>query len=507
MEQLLNRQSVQMAHCCFSKQEEAPISGEYVLPEYCPDIAVILKCVAYPRLQNRQWSGEQWIVDGTAVIHVLYSDEQRKCVRSVEFAEPFTCSLRGEASLDDTAVEITLSTKYLTCRAVGPRRIEARGAILVTAAAETASACELAASNGSDGLYTRTETVSFSVPSRMYEKILTVSESMEFDSRLPAAEMLLGGECAAVVTECKLLSGKAIVKGNVSVHQLYADSTENAQTHCLDFVIPFSQIMDVADASEGLPFQASVQVLSDTERCAVGPDGENTMLDVSAKLLLQLQIYTREQTTLLNDAFHCRFPIEPKFQDIECKEFLAQRYEETTVSLRISMPATRWQEIVDLWVQPQEPYCRTNNGRCTFGGRMQIGIVGRDADGELAYHECVEEFSEECACRGNCVSIRPRVIGVQYRVNEDSMLLTIHLHLAISDSNVYTKRVIYDLHLCSDAPYVVPKANALLYYGEAGEEIWSIAQRCHTSPSRILEENELYTERLTEPSILVIPVA
>ena len=131
MEQLLKKKSMRLTCCALDKQEECPISGEYTLPEYCPDVAVILKCFAYPHIQNRQWSGDQWLLDGTAVIRVLYLDEERRRLRSLEFTQSFSCTRRGEGRADNAAVQVELSTKYLSCRAVSPRRVEVRGAILV----------------------------------------------------------------------------------------------------------------------------------------------------------------------------------------------------------------------------------------------------------------------------------------------------------------------------------------------------------------------------------------
>ena len=72
MEALLNKRSVQLSQRIMNQSEECAISGEYILPEYCSDIAVILKCFAYPHVQNRQWSGDQLLIDGAADIRAFF---------------------------------------------------------------------------------------------------------------------------------------------------------------------------------------------------------------------------------------------------------------------------------------------------------------------------------------------------------------------------------------------------------------------------------------------------
>ena len=129
MEQLLQKQIVKAGCCVLDHQEECAVVGEYSLPDYCPDIAVVLKCIVTPRVQNRQWSGDQLLLDGIAEIRVLYLDEERRCVRSVEFSQPISCSLRGEGKVDTALVSLELTPKYVNCRAVGPRRLEIRGAV------------------------------------------------------------------------------------------------------------------------------------------------------------------------------------------------------------------------------------------------------------------------------------------------------------------------------------------------------------------------------------------
>ena len=91
---MLKKESISIANMMVDKSEDCAICSEFTLPDYCPDMAVILKCFTYPRLQNRQWSGDKLLIDGNAIARILYLDAERRSIRSVEFAVPFTCALR-----------------------------------------------------------------------------------------------------------------------------------------------------------------------------------------------------------------------------------------------------------------------------------------------------------------------------------------------------------------------------------------------------------------------------
>lgn len=507
MEQLLRKSTVQVTGCALDEQQECPISGEYNLPEYCPDVAVVLKCFADPHIQNRQWSGDQLLLDGNAVIRVLYLDENRRCFHTLEFTQPFSCTLRGEGRVDNAAVELELSTKYLNCRALSPRRIEVRGAVLVLARADYAVNKHFVGASEESGLHTRTETMVITVPGGACDKVLSVSESLEFNESLPPAEMLLGGECRAVIQECKLLAGKAIIKGQIYVHQLYTDSTDGEQTYCLDYVLPFSQIMDVPAAGEEMLCKASVQLLSDTERCSVGPDGENTVLDINVKLLLQIQVYGQKDIVLLKDAYHSCFPISAQTEEVELCTLCGTRWETTALPMQLTLPTGRWNELIDVIVQPQTPVAECRNGRADMKGRMTVCVVARDGDGEIIYDEFIEEYGLEYDCRGNMMRARPQVTDLRYSIVGEKLELQVKLCVCITEYTCCKKTLISDLHLQQEMPYPRQKVTALLYYAECGEAVWDIGRACHTSPSCILEENDFEGEYVTEDTVLVVPIS
>ena len=62
----------------FDDFDERPVDCDFVLPDYCPDIAAVLKCTLKPVIQSKQLSGDRMLVDGQANIRVMYLDEARK---------------------------------------------------------------------------------------------------------------------------------------------------------------------------------------------------------------------------------------------------------------------------------------------------------------------------------------------------------------------------------------------------------------------------------------------
>ena len=305
------KQTVMLPRPAMNMHEEYVLSGDFVLPEYCPDVAVVLKCQITPYVASRQWNGDQLVLDGTALLRVLYLDEERQCVREAEFTQPISCSLRGDGDAQGAMVQLSLTPEYVNCRATSPRRLEVRGAFTVHAWALKTQEMVLLDSQQEEGLYMQTATMQINAPKAWAERMTVVSEILDFTGDLPEAEQLLGGHCQAVVQECKLLSGKAIVKGQLYMHQLYTDDSSRGTTHVLDYTLPFSQILDVDGAMDGDLATAEVLLLSDTQRTALNDAGQNGALELTAKLLIQVQVYSSEEIRLVTDAYHGRCPVEP----------------------------------------------------------------------------------------------------------------------------------------------------------------------------------------------------
>ena len=506
MENLLHTARVPVTRTVVDARDEYVISGDYVLPEYCPDMAVVLKCRITPRIQSRRRNGDQLLLEGTALVCVLYLDEERRCVREAEFSQPLSCALRGAGGAETEPVRITLTPEYVNCRATGPRRLEVRGAFAVHAQADAAEQISLAEAAEDPALYVQTVEVPVSAPVASAEKMLMISDVLEFDGDLPPAEQLLGGDDTVVVQECKLLTGKAIVKGQILVHRLYTDDSSRGTTHLLDYTVPFSQIVDLDGARDGMQAIAEVSVLSDTVRCVADPAGQNRMLEIGYKLSVQVQVYDSRAVSLITDAYHSRYPSVPERQGLTLRALTGTQRQTATLGRDLDLPSDTLQEILDIRVGVTPLACRCEGGKAKPGGRLAVSLLVRDNDGIVSYYERPEEFELEYAADGNTAEVSMAVTDVRYAVAGGKLNLRVTLLVTLCLWDVTQPQAVTGVTLREDQPYPPERAGIKLYFAGSGERVWDIARHCHASPAGICAENDLNGESLAEPCVLLIPL-
>ena len=152
--QVMNR-AVPVNETLFDDFDERPVDCDFVLPDYCPDIAAVLKCTLKPVIQSKQLSGDRLLVDGQATIRVMYLDEGRKCVRCCEFSQPFTSTFSVKNAGVNACIRATAKTDYVNCRATSPRRLDVHGAFTVKLKITAQGSREVVSEAKGAGKYTR----------------------------------------------------------------------------------------------------------------------------------------------------------------------------------------------------------------------------------------------------------------------------------------------------------------------------------------------------------------
>ncbi len=487
--------------------DERPVDCDFVLPDYYPDIAAVLKCTLRPVIQSKQLSGDRMIVDVAAIMNILYLDEGRKSIRSCEFTKPFTSTFTVKPYAGNPSTAVFAKTDYVNCRATSPRRLDVHGAFSVKLKMQAEGGNEVVTSIGGDSVYTRKAVVSYSAPAALAEKTFTISEVLDLGQNKPAAEALIRGDAIPVLSDCKMLANKAIIKGELMLGNLYTDDATTGNTQKVRHVIPFSQIIDIDGLDEEWLCDVKLDVVSSDVHITTNQNGEGRLLEVNIKLGAAVQCYKTGMAEIVTDAYCARCPLQLETKRLETEHLAAVRRSTSTVKETLDLPAQGVASVMDIWceVQPVSEVCE--NGHAHIKGRLLICMLARDNTGIVSYYERPSEFELTFDDDCNEISSDMNVINVDYSmVGAGQMDIRAEIAVARRCYNKESNLAVCSAEASDNATFAPEKAALKIYFANAGESIWEVAKACHTSMDAVMEENALTSDVLAKDTMLLVPL-
>ncbi len=491
----------------FDGFDERPVDCDFVLPDYYPDIAAVLKCTLRPVVQSKQLSGDRMLVDGVAVIQVLYLDEARRCVRSCEFSKPFTSTFPVKASIGAPCAWVSAKTDYCNCRATSPRRLDVHGAFSVRLKMQAEGGTDVVSALSGDTVYTRKNVVSYSVPAVSAEKSFTLSEVLELGQGKPSAESLVRGDAVPVLNDCKLLANKVIVKGDLLMKNLYICDSESGETQQVRHEIPFSQIIDVEGLDEEWLCDVRLDIASSEIQITQNQNGENRLLEVNIKLIASVQCYRTGMTEVVTDAYSTRCPLKSESRRLDTECLKAIQHSDSTIRESLDLPEDGVASVMDIWCEAVPVSETCEDGKSKLAGRLMISMLAKDAQGIVSYFERPSDFTLEYDDDCNAVASDIRVMDADYSMTGAGKI-EIRAELSVTrrcyavDSFTALSEVTAD----EEASFPAEKAALKIYYANSGESLWEIAKACHTSMDAVMEENALASDILPKDTMLLVPL-
>lgn len=491
----------------FDGFDERPVDMDFVLPEYYPDIAAVLKCRLKPMIQSKQISGDRVLVDGVSVIQVMYLDEGRHCVRSCEFSQPFSSSFTVPELTPDACLQLSTKTEYVNCRATGARRLDVHGAFSVKLKVTAATGLDVLRDVDGEGLQKQCRTLVCSVPASSADKSFTVSEVLDLGSGKPNAEVLIRGDVVPVLTDCKIVMNKVVLKGCLYLNHLYAGDVTAGVMEPVEHTIPFSQIVDVEGIEEDWQCDVDLQIASGDTHISVNQNGEGTMLSVSVKLMAHILCTRSEEATLLTDAYSTRCPLHLESRTVETEELLGIHRDTETLREVFDLPPDDIAEVVDLWGDATVVSTRFEEGKATVDGRLMVYLLTKDSNGCVSYYERPVNLLLDYTCEGDRLDATLCVTRIEYIVNPQKQI-ELKAELAVTRRCYRTNRCTAVCNVTADDNEAFPPERAALkiYYANAGESLWEIAKACHTSMDEVMKENDLTCDCLEEDAMLLVPL-
>lgn len=491
---------------------EIPVDAELSLPDYCQDIGRILRCRAVPALSVCEPRGDSVHLEGIIKLRCMYADGRGKALRCFEHELPFAADIPAPKLKDyqSASVRADITTGYINCRALSQRKIDVHGVLNARIAAQAAQTADILTGAEGAGIRAHCEKAVVSQFKTRKSTVFTVSESLELGKGNPPVLSLLRSSADIIMSECKPIANKLIVKGEILIGIVYG-AGDGGAVESMSYSIPFNQFVDMTGVEEGDDIDISLRVQNMELSPRADADGEYRLIAADTHIAVDAAAYEEREVSVLTDAYsvECELAIERKKLVME---HLAARVDGRCSSSCRLETSREIEKVLDCWCEigSAASSCREKSA-VTKVNAAGCAIV-RLADGDLEYLETAMTFESETALPGELVRGRcDAAAAVRGCVCNIAAANRLELKAEIDAIATLREDVIINGVSAVTPDENRPKSTeqlpaVVMYFGEAGEELWTIARENSAGLEDIAADNDIEGDRLEKDKLLLISV-
>ena len=484
-------------------QEE---TAETIVPDYCPDIARIIKSEGKVFLHSRDLREGRAEAGGTVRLSVLYTPDGEKGLRTLEFAIPFTAQSERFPKCHHLVARVEIAA--LETRMLNPRKVFTRCKLTVYLTGYQRTQLVFGSDIEAEKrlcLQKRQSQQKLVLLAAISEKDFSFTDELQLSPGRDGAAEVFFSQVRPFVTESKSVGSKLIVKGAFSLSLLYR--TTSGQCACYEAELPFSQVMEAEEGCEDAVAEVLLQLTgADIQISSDDPDGRQ--IAVTLYLHGTAFLYREQEATLLEDlystAYHTSYDATPleltSFRETMLRRQSVREVLEIGVVAESILSMNAVCGAVCVGREGQNSVLRTSVSiRALYLDEGGTALMAERTVEVSCYLELPEDHrvTAEALCTGELQgSIGDRGIEVRFPVD-----------FSIQTEGKIRRAAISTARLEEEAPKDTASAPSLvLRCLQQQESAWDLAKRYHTTIAEILSANELESEsEIPHDKLLLIP--
>jgi hypothetical protein len=498
----------------FDGQTEQGVELDYVLPDYYPEIFKILKCTLTPHIVSYSVSADsKLILDGTAVIRVMYLAENSNAVHCIEqrytYSRTVDMSRKGSAAaISDENVTLSQKADYCNCRAISGRRIDVRGAISCKIRAVCPAKYEFA--KLPDNVQVRTKEITCCGETLTAEKRSNIRE--EIETGASGIGFILQSEAVPKITDLRVIADKAVVKGVITLNALYGvydpENSGCTEMEQMSADVPVSFILDIDGVTDSHLCIPEISVMS----FELSPKTDSGIISCDMSVMCRVRAQAEKTAVIPIDMYSTEY--ESDFTAAEIRIAANPRVVAQQTALRSTLSCDSG-EIRSVWSCRSEIgnlTCRpTSDGELTLSGQICYQVIGKTVDGVPFFAEKQEAFEQKIPAADvsgdTAVDFRTIVSDTGFSIKSDGTLdLTARIDFSGNLRNISRIDAINSAIVHEDKPKDKSDDYALtIFYSNGGEDCWSIAKKYNTTVEAVMRENDIENEQSPLSGMILIP--
>ena len=397
----------------------------------------------------------------------------------------------------------------MNARAVSERRIEAHGAASILANITERNTKNVICDIDDENVFKKCGTVNAITPLVAADKHVIIEEEIDLGQGKPAINSIIRKKACAVINECKIISNKAVVKGDMMLKILYAPSPDG-RPQCFETTLPFSQVVELTGVDEDCKSDVSVDVCSLEVDTKSGLSDEVRTLSVQAKLLLGVSAYCDNDVPVVFDVFSGKYEVNQQKEEVQFEKIVSRVNEKFICKKVLEFSDNSIGSVIDIWSDAGPSTVKCVESKVTMNGSVNIGVLGYDTEDTPVFYEKNIDYEysfdlDTPPTKFRCIP-DVKTNNISYNLL-DAGRLEIRADL-IMNAVIYdeiSNNVVTSVEIETEKEKQNNSLPLILYYSTEGEEIWDIAKQYNASPEDISKLNDISGDIIENDKVLLIP--
>jgi len=489
------------------------VECDIIVPDVKPDLLKILQTDAVAILNKKEVTDGGYNVGGKVDFTVLYVPESAKGVCSLSATADFINNENHPLAKAGMFMDVICDVEHLEFNLINSRKINIKAVVGIDTHIMEKLPLSIPTDMEGEDVMMKKERMHGLCRVLQKNDEIKLTDELTIPQGKPTIETLLKSDVALRNKEIKVIAGKIVVKGELSICSLYISEGDGMATF-VENCLPFTEIIDAQGISEDNYNNIDFQVIKSSVNATADADGDLRMLDCDIKLGVSISSDERISEDVIADVYSTSKKLNISSSNIEVDSLTESIDVSHTIKENV-MPAEGLPPINHIYNVVSKPYissAEAQDGKIILEGVIDTYIlyISSKEDSPVYNFKAEVPFSivldAPGASAGDKVRGKITVNHISYNLNAAGEIeLRMVLMVSAATFHKNTVNVISDITEEEfdekDAPSIV------LYFIQKGDTLWDIAKRYHTKEEYIRKLNNIEGDVLKEGMQILIPKA
>ena len=489
------------------------VECDIIVPDVKPDLLKILQTDAVVTLNKTEVTDGGYNVGGRVDFTVLYVPESAKGVCALVSSADFTDNENHPLVKDGMFMDAVADVEHLEFNLINSRKINIKAVVGIDIHIMEKLPLAIPTDVEGDGIMMKKEKISGLCRVLQKNDEIKLTDELTIPQGKPTIETLLKSDVAIRNKEIKVIAGKIVAKGELSICSLYISEGDGLATF-VENCLPFTEIIDAQGISEDNYNNIDFHVIKSTVNAIPDADGDLRTLDCDIKLGVSISSDEKVNEDVIADVYSTSKKLNINSKNIEVDSLtdsidVSHTIKENVIPVEGLPPISHIYNVV---AKPYVSSASAQDGKIRLEGVIDAYILYISSKEDSPVYNFKAEvpfsmtFDAPGTSEGDKVRSKVTVNHISYNLNaagEIELRMVLMVNAAAFGKN--TVNVISDISEeefdQGDGPSIV------LYFIQKGDTLWDIAKRYHTREEYIRELNNLDGDNLIEGMQILIPKA